>query len=127
MDRNGKSRSLEIILKYKTVYLKAIIVETGAPESDVPCQSVNCTECCERLAPFLTEEEFNSGQYLYTFVNAGDTDKPAIAVPRTDAGCVYLSHDKKCTIYERRPTSCRQFDCRSGHHPKITNKFESIE
>jgi hypothetical protein len=45
-----------MILKYKTVYLKAIIVETGAVESDVPCQSVNCTECCERLAPFLTEE-----------------------------------------------------------------------
>jgi Fe-S-cluster containining protein len=113
-----------VALKYKTIYLKAVIVETGIEESDVPCHSVSCTECCEKLSPFLTEDEFASGNYLYTFVNTGD-DKPAIAIPRTERGCVYLNENKICTIYQRRPKSCRQFDCRKSHHPTISNKFES--
>jgi len=25
--------------------------------------------------------------------------------------------DGKCSIYEYRPKSCRQFDCRKHHHP----------
>jgi Fe-S-cluster containining protein len=109
-------------MKYKTIYLKAVIVETNEEISDVPCMSVGCTECCERLSPFLTEEEMASGKYIYTFIDVGD-DKPAIAVPRTEHGCVYLDHNKMCTIYETRPLSCRQFDCRKNHHPRITNKF----
>lgn len=111
-------------MKYKTYYLKAITIERDLPESDVPCQTKSCTECCERLSPFLTEEEFNSGKYIYTFLNAGDSEKPAIAIPRTDRGCIYLDHNKKCTIYDIRPKACRQFDCRLEHSPIISNKFE---
>ena len=113
-------------MKYKTFTLKAVAIDRDLPDSDVPCQTVNCTECCERLSPFLTPEEFASGKYLYTFINAGDTEKPAIAIPRTAQGCVYLSHEKKCTIYEIRPRACRQFDCRLGHHPNITDKFNTL-
>jgi Fe-S-cluster containining protein len=113
-------------MKYQTFSMKAVAIERDLPDSDVPCDSVGCTECCERLAPYLTPEEFTSGQYLYTFVKDGDPDKPLIAVPKTEHGCVYLDHNKKCTIYDRRPRACRQFDCRLNHHPKIINKFEKL-
>jgi Fe-S-cluster containining protein len=49
---------------------------------------------------------------------------PAIAIPRTERGCIYLDHNKRCTIYDIRPKACRQFDCRLNHSPVITNKFE---
>lgn len=109
-------------MKYKTFYVKAIAIEHDLPESDVPCQSVSCTECCEKLSPYLTEDEVNSGQYVYTLVNIGGPE-PAFSIPRIESGCVYLNHEKKCTIYDKRPLSCRQFDCRKDHHPKIQNKF----
>lgn len=110
-------------MKYKTIYLKALIIESEEELSDVPCTSVGCTECCEKLSPFLTEEEAASGKYIYSLIDVGDPEKPGIAIPRTERGCVYLDHNKQCTIYEIRPKSCRQFDCRKGHHPKISNKF----
>lgn len=102
-------------------------MEHDLPQSDVPCESVNCTECCERLSPFLTEEEFLSGNYIYTLLNSGDPEKPVIAIPRTEHGCIYLNQFKKCTIYDIRPKSCRQFDCRLGHSAIIENKFEGVE
>lgn len=112
-------------MKYKTFEIKAVAIERDLPESTVDCYSVKCTECCEKLSPFLTPEEFASGQYIYTFVNSdNDNDKPVIVIPRTEFGCIYLSNDKICTIYDKRPLACRQFDCRKGHHPKINNKFE---
>jgi len=110
-------------MKYKTYTIKAITIERDLPDSDVPCHSVKCTECCERLSPYLTEEEFKSGQYIYTFLNSGDPEKPVIAVPRTERGCVYLNAYKQCTIYDIRPKACRQFDCRQAHSPIIENKF----
>jgi len=111
-------------MKFKTFEFKGVIVSTDLQESDVPCGS--CFDCCSKLSPYLTEEEFLSGKYNYTFLRVDGFDKPVIAVPKAEhGGCMYLVNNK-CTIYERRPKSCRQFDCRtpeSGHH-KITNKFE---
>ena len=43
-------------MKYKTFYLKAVTIERDIPESDVPCHEKSCTECCERLSPYLTDE-----------------------------------------------------------------------
>jgi Fe-S-cluster containining protein len=104
-----------MINKYRTFHLKAITVENDEPLSDVPCHQINCTACCEKLSPFLTEEEFKSGKYIYTFLNHIDPSTPAIAIPRTSSSCIYLDHNKRCTIYEDRPQACRQFDCRKGH------------
>lgn len=112
-------------MKQKVFYMQAYTIKSDEPISDVPCHSVQCTECCERLSPHLTEEEFLSGKYVYSLYDGGDPEMPAIAIPRTERGCVYLSDNKVCTIYEDRPLSCRQFDCRKGHHPKINNKFGS--
>lgn len=110
-------------MKYKTIQIRALLIERDLAESDVPCTSIECTECCEKLSPYLTEEEFGSGKYIYTLLNSGDPEKPAIAIPRTEHGCIYLSQEKTCTIYHYRPLACRQFDCRQNHSPKISNKF----
>ena len=110
---------MHMALKYKTYTIKAVIIETDNKIVDMDCRS--CYDCCSNLSPFLTQEEFESGQYMYTLIATPD-NKPAIAVPRRNGGCFYLE-DGKCSIYETRPTSCRQFDCRENHHPKITNKF----
>lgn len=109
-------------MKYKVIPIEIIIVEHEEEIADVPCMSVKCTECCEKLSPYLTEQEFQSGKYISTFIDGG-FDRPVIAVPKTEHGCIYLDRNKQCTIYDIRPIACRQFDCRKGHHPKITNKF----
>ena len=76
-------------MKYKTFELKAATIERDIPFSDVPCKTKSCTECCEKLSPFLTEQEFLSGNYIYTFLNVGDV-KPAIAIPRTEIGRAHV-------------------------------------
>lgn len=100
---------------YKHYALNPVAIERDIPESNVPCG--DCIECCVGLTPYLTPSEFESGEYIYTFLS-GPENKPCIAIPRTQEGCIYLK-DKKCTIYEKRPLACRQFDCRLGHHPNF--------
>jgi len=110
-------------MKFKTFEFKGIVVETDFPASDVPCGT--CVDCCSKLAPYLTEEEFLSGQYVYTFTKADGANKPVITVPKAEhGGCMYFVNER-CSIYEKRPFACKQFDCRTPEtsHPKITNKF----
>lgn len=112
-------------MKLKTHHVKAITIERDIEVSDVPCQKIDCTLCCEMLSPYLTEAEMKSGKYIFTFMNNdADPFTPVIAVPRVETGCIYFGADRKCKIYEDRPLACRQFDCRKGHHPKIPNQFE---
>lgn len=111
-------------MKMNTFSFKGITIERDVPESDVPCNS--CADCCSVLSPFLTDEEFRSGKYIYTFIRMDGCPEPVIAVPRAESGaCVYLVNNR-CSIYNRRPLACRQFDCRSEatSHPKIINHFQ---
>lgn len=102
-------------MKFKHYTLRAVTIEHSyIPEATVECGS--CNRCCIDLSPNLTQEEFESGKYIYTFINSPDPSKPQIAVPRTERGCVYYNNG--CTIYNNRPLACRQFDCRKGHYPK---------
>jgi Fe-S-cluster containining protein len=112
-------------MKYKTHNVKLVTIERDLEVSDVPCQTIDCTLCCEMLSPYLTENEVKSGKYIFTLMN-NDVDpmKPIIAIPRTETGCIYFGVDRRCKIYEDRPLACRQFDCRKGHHPRIPNQFE---
>lgn len=114
-------------MKINTFEFKGITIEMDVPISDVPCGS--CTDCCSKLTPYLTQEEFMSGQYAYTFMRVDESDEPVITVPKgTHGGCMYYVNNS-CTIYDKRPKSCRQFDCRypETSHPKITNKFSNIK
>jgi Fe-S-cluster containining protein len=111
-------------MKIKPYTFKGIVIETDHPKSDVPCGT--CIDCCSKLAPFLSQAEFESGKYAYTFVNIPNSQYPAIAVPKAmHGGCMYLVNNQ-CSIYNDRPLACRQFDCRNPEtsHPKVSNKFE---
>lgn len=111
----------------KTFQFKGITIKNDFPISDVPCGS--CFDCCSKLTPHLTDEEFKSGKYAYTFMQSPISDEPVITIPKAvHGGCMYLV-DNKCSIYDDRPISCRQFDCRTVEtsHPKVSNKFEEIK
>jgi Fe-S-cluster containining protein len=97
---------------YKHYTISAVSIGRDLEDANVPCG--DCLQCCVSLTPYLTPEEFESGQYIYTLL-AGPDNTPCIAIPRTEDGCVYLKNNK-CSIYETRPKACRQFDCRKGHY-----------
>lgn len=98
-------------------------ISSNEPIEDVPCGS--CTLCCEKLSPFLTVEEIQSGLYPLSLLNPEDpTDPqagPVVVLYRKKEGGCGMFVDGKCTIYNHRPIACRQFDCRKGHHPTIPN------
>lgn len=114
-------------MEMKTFQFKGIAIKNDFPISDVPCGS--CFDCCSKLTPHLTDEEFKSGKYAYTFMQSPISDEPVITIPKgVHGGCMYLVNNK-CSIYDNRPISCRQFDCRTPEtsHPKVANKFEEIK
>lgn len=96
---------------FKHYPISAISIERDIPEANVPCG--DCNRCCISLTPYLTPTEFESGEYIWTLLT-GPNGEPCIAIPRTERGCIY--YDNGCTIYEKRPLACRQFDCREGHY-----------
>jgi Fe-S-cluster containining protein len=81
-------------------------------ENQVPC--AGCTACCQNevlilhpeqgddIAAYEAEEVTNpfDGERAWKLKNAANGD------------CIYLDRATGCTIWERRPASCREFDCR---------------
>ena len=113
--------------KYHTINIALVAVTTDEPEVDVPCGS--CSFCCEKLSPFLSPEEISSGIYPVSFVNPPENSGfygPAVVLFRNhETGGCGMFKDGKCTIYDKRPKACRQFDCRKQHHPKIPDMVSS--
>ena len=99
--------------------------------ADVPCGT--CSLCCQRLTPFLTVEEFQSGKYPISLITPSKDDLrinpnvgPTIAMFKGPSGGCGMFIDGKCSIYEIRPIACRQFDCRKGHHPAIPDMTKQM-
>ena len=126
MVKNAKKMTL-IENKYKIININLTSIDSSDPISDVPCGT--CTKCCEVLTPFLTPEEVSSGLYPLSLIqpdkkmllenpNVG----PLVAMfKKSPTGGCSMFIDGKCSIYDIRPKSCRQFDCRKHHHP-VTNE-----
>lgn len=73
---------------------------------DVPCNG--CSQCCQGPQRILTldpETEDLSAYETYT-----DEHGRTLLAGRVDGTCIYLQGGK-CSIYERRPLACRNFDC----------------
>lgn len=109
---------------YNILPLKLVSVTTDEVIEDVPCGE--CVKCCETLTPFLTPEEISSGKYPLSFVNPDESLRnfdseagPVITMFKNSKGGCGMFIDGRCSIYDDRPKSCRQFDCRKGHHPKL--------
>jgi len=85
------------------------------PLGSPPCQG--CIACCRHDAVFLHPEHGDDPrQYSYEVAINPLTGAPGFKILNQLSGplkgaCHYLGKDG-CTIYERRPLACRQFDCR---------------
>jgi len=80
-------------------------IHDGA-DADVPCGT--CTACCRNakmLVPLTRAEEEH-----YPEAILGDDGRRYI--PRNPDGSCTKLVDGKCTIYARRPETCRSYDCR---------------
>jgi Fe-S-cluster containining protein len=85
--------------------------------SEVPCGT--CNMCCKLFTPYLTPKEIASGQYPLSLIDG--PEGPIVALYRKPEGGCGMLIDDKCSIYENRPLSCRQYDCRKGHHTKTNH------
>jgi Fe-S-cluster containining protein len=84
------------------------------------CQG--CGVCCKLFLINLTEKEYKSGDYKTQFEKFGVIEDFAKAEDcganiieqkaEDDMSCIYLK-DKKCSIHETRPESCKVFFCDS--------------
>lgn len=79
-----------------------------------------CGICCKLFVINLTKEEYASGKYktqfeefgLTTDFNEAELCGMNIITQKEDGSCIYLKN-KKCSIHNRRPKSCRNFFCTS--------------
>lgn len=109
---------------YRIININLTSVSSDEPIEDVPCGE--CTLCCEKLTPYLTPEEMSSGLYPLSFIQPNEFQfkensdvGPIVTLYRKKEGGCGMFIDGKCSIYSYRPISCRQFDCRKGHHPSL--------
>ena len=82
--------------------------------------------CCRRVHYVdISEEEAKSGLYEFDAVRglkSGGCSDPChsglsvtyILSKKPDGSCVYLDQSNMCTIYDKRPIVCREFQCSSG-------------
>lgn len=79
---------------------------------EVPCDG--CTACCRGRELIPIVEEDGDHRKWRTFETRDPLTGTTINALqfRPDGACTYFDDFKGCTIYERRPTICRSFDCR---------------
>ena len=81
--------------------------------ADVPC--AGCTLCCRRDALILHPEMGDDPtQYETVPTTHPLTGEPAeMLAHKPNGDCVYLDRSTGCTIHDRAPAICREFDCRA--------------
>lgn len=75
-------------------------------DPDVPCNG--CTACCHNELVPIVPEDGDPSQWI---TMDGPNGERFLMLKGPDRACWYLGKGG-CTIYERRPTVCRVFDCR---------------
>jgi hypothetical protein len=77
-------------------------------EGNVPCGE--CRGCC-RSGYSIGLSEKEAAELEHTDIQVGGvTHHVILALP--DGRCPNLTEDLVCAVYEKRPMSCRQYDCR---------------
>lgn len=84
------------------------------------CTGVCCKSPVHKFAVILQPEEQDNYEHVWldedgNSIKAGGTAPFNPVIPYKDGKCIYLGSDNRCTIYERRPTLCREFSCLSGY------------
>lgn len=75
---------------------------------DVPCNG--CRLCCQGVAAFLTDDELD--QYEWTTALQDGKVVGKVLKWRDNGDCFYLG-DHGCTIHDRAPKACKDYDCRA--------------
>lgn len=103
------------------VELRTGIDKYAVPEADIDCASLAhlCHLRCCALRITLGEQDLDEGGIAW------EHNEPYILKRRFDGYCTYIDRQgaSGCTIYERRPATCRQYDCR--HDPRIWLDFDN--
>lgn len=80
------------------------------PELDIDCLGLAhlCHMRCCSLKITLSEQDMSEGGIEW------ELREPYILKRRADGYCTYITRgqDSGCSIYERRPATCREYDCR---------------
>jgi hypothetical protein len=81
------------------------------PLVNVPCNG--CTACCQNDLLFLHPEMGDDAESYETMaaVNPLNGRKGLALKHKPEGGCIYLG-EGGCTIHDRAPAICREFDCR---------------
>ncbi len=93
----------------KTVRLRVVGDKHQTPGPDIDCASRLhlCKARCCTLQVELAREDIDDGIRF-------DVDNPYVLVREADGWCHYIDRAAGggCTIYDKRPATCRKFDCR---------------
>jgi Fe-S-cluster containining protein len=83
----------------------------GQERNVVPCNG--CTAFCRHERIILSEEHGDDHTQYYAIPTRKGLDGPLewMLAHKRNGDCIYLGKDG-CTIHERAPWVCRQFDCR---------------
>ncbi len=91
-------------------------VQHETAEIDCAARYHLCKGSCCRLRFYLTRQDLDEGIVRW------DYSRPYLNAQRADSYCTHNDPTTlRCTIYEQRPTACRQFDCRED--PRIWVDF----
>ena len=83
-----------------------------------PCERCDAA-CCKQAAwPFAVllqgedeQRRFRPWSTTTQLLDADGQQKTAAVLAYRDGRCPFLGDDDRCTIYDDRPQSCRQFEC----------------
>jgi len=81
----------------------------GPATADVPCG--DCNACCYEMSVFLEPDEVEQYRSVPEVGEGGAEPRPRLE-RNEDESCVYLDDEGACSIYDKRPRLCRNFDCR---------------
>ena len=79
------------------------------PRNVVPCGT--CHLCCRLMTPVRPEMGDDPSQYITATCFTPGKAPYMILDRQANGDCIYLS-ESGCTIWERAPHACKQFDCR---------------
>lgn len=81
-------------------------------EPDVPCNG--CTACCRNFEMIRLDERDDIDPEDMVGAIMQDGSRWVVLKHQENGDCIYLQ-DGKCSVYEKRPLVCRQYDCRFEH------------
>jgi Fe-S-cluster containining protein len=110
----GHRRTMELAAKHagdggKKVRLRQFVdkYQVGSPDIDCAARMPLCKARCCSLSFELSEQDLDEGGIRW------ELDEPYLIRHDADGYCSHLDRPTLgCTIYEKRPATCRGFDCR---------------